>query len=372
MTVISMKQFIEAGVHFGHQTRRWNPKMKPYIYGAKNNIHIIDLQKSLRMLRDAYEFVREISARGESVLFVGTKLQARDIIRDEALRANSYYINERWLGGLLTNFNTVKQSIGRLKKLEDMRGENGLYDGVIKKEAVRHERTREKLERALGGIKDMRRLPGVIFVIDCRKEKIAVEEANKLGIPLVAVVDTNCDPENINYVIPGNDDAIRAIRLFAGTIATAINEGRAIFDAQMRSVEDEKARAPKPKAARPPRRDDDKPTAKTAEKKADKKADEPRGKAADVKPETAEKKAEPSAEAQAGKDEAKAEEKKAAAEKPAAKKAAKDDGEKKAAKPAKAEADEKPAAKQDGGEKADEKAAENAAAEPAQEQTAGD
>ncbi|MDH4247997.1 MAG: 30S ribosomal protein S2 [Deltaproteobacteria bacterium] len=245
MAVISMKQFIEAGVHFGHQTRRWNPKMKPFIFGTKNGVHIIDLQKSLRKLKEAYEFVRTISSRGESVLFVGTKLQARDIIREEAVRSNSFYINERWLGGLLTNFNTVKQSISQLKKLEELRGENGLYDGVIKKEAVLMERKRVKLESALGGIKEMRRLPGAIFVIDCKKERIAVEEARKLGIPLVAVVDTNCDPDPIDMVIPGNDDAIRSIRLFSGALATAVNEGRALYDSHQRSVDEDKPKAPR-------------------------------------------------------------------------------------------------------------------------------
>lgn len=248
MAVVSMKQFIEAGVHFGHQTKRWNPRMKPYIFGAKNGIHIIDLQKSLRKLKEAYEFTRDLSARGESVLFVGTKIQARNIIAEEAVRGNSYYINERWLGGLLTNFNTVKQSISKLKKLEEQRGENGLYDGILKKEAVRLERKRAKLERALGGIKEMRRLPGALFVVDCKKERIALDEARKLGVPIIAVVDTNCDPENIDIVVPGNDDAIRAIRLFSGTIANAILEGRGLYDAQMRNVEAEKAK----KAAKQP------------------------------------------------------------------------------------------------------------------------
>ena len=224
MAVVSMKHFIEAGVHFGHQTRRWNPKMKPFIFGTKHGIHIIDLQKSLRMLKASFEFVRDLSARGETVLFVGTKPQARDIIREEAVRSNSFYINERWLGGLLTNFNTVKQSIGFMKKLEDERGEDGLYEGIIKKEAMRKEKKRLKLERALGGIKEMRKLPGAVFVIDCRKERIAVLEAQKLGIPIVAVVDTNCDPDNIDYVIPGNDDAIRAIHLFTSVIANAVLE----------------------------------------------------------------------------------------------------------------------------------------------------
>ena len=235
MAVVSMKQFIEAGVHYGHQTRRWNPKMRPYIYGTKHGVHIIDLQKSLRMLKEAYEFVRDLCARGEPVLFVGTKLQARVIIREEALRSNSFYINERWLGGLLTNFNTVKQSIGYLKKLEDQRGEEGLYEGIIKKEALKLEKKRVKLEKALGGIKEMRKLPGAVFVIDCKKERIAIKEAQKLAVPIVAVVDSNCDPDNIDYIIPGNDDAIGAIQLFTATIANAVMEGRALHEAEART-----------------------------------------------------------------------------------------------------------------------------------------
>lgn len=246
MAVVSMKQFIEAGVHFGHQTRRWNPKMRPFIFGAKNGIHIIDLQKSLRQLKFGYEYIRDLSAQGETVLFVGTKPQARDIIQEEAERSGGYFINERWLGGLLTNFNTIKQSVSRLKKIEEQRGEDGLYEGMIKKEAMRTEKSRVKLERALGGIKEMRKLPGAIFLIDCKKERIALLEAQKLGIPVVAVVDTNCDPDNIDVVIPGNDDAIRAIRLFAGTIGNAVLEGRALYEAKMKSKpEEDKSRGPR-------------------------------------------------------------------------------------------------------------------------------
>jgi small subunit ribosomal protein S2 len=257
MAVVSMKQFLEAGVHYGHQTRRWNPKMKPYIFGARNGIHIIDLQKSLRKLKDAYGFVRDLSARGEHILFVGTKLQAREIIKEEAERSGSFYINERWLGGLMTNFNTIKVSIGRLTKFEEARGDDGLYTGMIKKEALGMEKKRQKLQKALGGIVEMRRLPGAIFVVDCKKERIALTEAHKLGIPVVAVVDTNCDPENIDYVIPGNDDAIRSIRMFAATIADAALEGRGIYDAQLRTQADERAKAqarraaPKPEEAKP-------------------------------------------------------------------------------------------------------------------------
>ncbi|MBI3994062.1 MAG: 30S ribosomal protein S2 [Candidatus Lambdaproteobacteria bacterium] len=243
MAVVSMKQFLEAGAHFGHQTRRWHPKMQPYIFGATNGIHIIDLQKTLRLLKTAYEFVRDLAAQGEYVLFIGTKLQARDIIKEEAERSNCFYINERWLGGLMTNFNTIKQSIAKLKKLEEMRGENGLYEGIIKKEAMRTEKMRLKLEKGLGGIKEMRKLPGAVFVVDCKKERIALQEAAKLGIPIVAVVDTNCDPEGIDYVIPGNDDAVRSIRLFTYTVANAVLEGRAIHDARQKAAEEERPAA---------------------------------------------------------------------------------------------------------------------------------
>lgn len=250
MAVVSMKQFLEAGVHYGHQTRRWNPKMRPYIFGSRNGIHIIDLQKSLRKLKEAYEFVRDLTARGDTILFVATKPQARDIIREEAQRSKSFYIDERWLGGLLTNFNTIKQSIARLHKIEEMRGEDGSYPGVLKKEALGIEKKRLKLEKALGGIRDMRKLPGALFIIDCKKERIALTEARKLGIPIVAVVDTNCDPDGIDYVIPGNDDAIRAIRLFAGTIADAAIEGHALYEAQIRSLEEQRARQQAAREAR--------------------------------------------------------------------------------------------------------------------------
>ena len=280
MAVVSMKQFIEAGVHYGHQTRRWNPKMKPYIFGTKHGIHIIDLQKSLRMLKEAYEFVRDLSARGEPVLFVGTKPQAREVIKDEAVRSGSFYINERWLGGLLTNFNTVKQSIAQLKKMEEQRGESGLYEGIIKKEAMKLEKRRVKLEKALGGIKEMRKLPGAIYIIDCKKERIAVQEAQKLGVPIVAVVDTNCDPDQIDKVIPGNDDAIRAIQLFTATMANAVAEGRAIYDAQAKTVDEE--RPAKPARGRGPRT----PRAKAPEAAEAK---------AETKPEAATPAAEPAA-----------------------------------------------------------------------------
>ena len=242
MAVVSMRQFLEAGVHFGHQTRRWDPKMSPYIFGAKNGVHIIDLQKTLRCLKEAHDYTRDLAARGEAVLFVGTKPQAKEIIRDEALRSKSFYINERWLGGLMTNFNTIRASINKLKKLDEQKGEDGTYAGLIKKEALRMDKARVKLERSLGGIREMRKLPGALFVIDCRKERIAIKEAQKLGIPIVAVVDTNCSPDGIDHVIPGNDDAIRAIRLFTGTIANGIIEGRGLYEAQQRSQEQEQPR----------------------------------------------------------------------------------------------------------------------------------
>jgi small subunit ribosomal protein S2 len=224
MSQITMKQLLEAGVHFGHQTKRWNPKMKPYIFGARNGIYIIDLQKTVRYFKGAYSFVKDTVASGDKILFVGTKKQAQDAIAEEALRAGQYYVNSRWLGGMLTNFSTIKGSIDRLKKIEIM-SQDGTYQLITKKEALNLEREKAKLEKALGGIKAMNKLPGAIFVIDPKKETIAIKEARKLGIPVVAVVDTNCDPDDIDYIIPGNDDAIRAIRLFASRIADACVEG---------------------------------------------------------------------------------------------------------------------------------------------------
>lgn len=224
MAQITMKQMLEAGVHFGHQTKRWNPKMKPYIFGARNGIYIVDLQKTVRYFKNAYQFIQETVASGEKVLFVGTKKQAQDAIREESLRADQYFVNNRWLGGMLTNFATIKASIDRLKKIEAMAAD-GTMEQYTKKEALKLEREREKLEKNLGGIKNMTKLPGAVFVIDPNKESIAVKEANKLGIPVVAVVDTNCDPDNIDYIIPGNDDAIRAIRLFANRMSEACVEG---------------------------------------------------------------------------------------------------------------------------------------------------
>jgi small subunit ribosomal protein S2 len=226
---VTMKELLEAGVHFGHQVRRWNPKMKEYIFGERNGIYIIDLQKTQRMFRDAIAFVTNAIAedRGKTVLFVGTKRQAQDAVREEAERCGQYYVNQRWLGGLLTNFQTVQKSIKRLKDLEAMQTD-GRYEKLTKKERIKLDREREGLNKNLSGIKSMGRLPDMVFIIDVRKEEIAVAEANRLGIPIVAVVDTNCSPEGIDYVIPGNDDALRAVRLFASRISDAILEGQQI------------------------------------------------------------------------------------------------------------------------------------------------
>ena len=225
MGVVSMKQLLEAGVHFGHQTRRWNPKMAPYIFTERNGIYIIDLQKTVKKLEEAYNFVHELSARGETVLFVGTKKQAGDSVKEEAIRCGGYYVNARWLGGMMTNFKTIKKRVERLAQLRTMETD-GTFDLLPKKEVSQLNLEIEKLEKFLGGIKDMDKLPGCLFIVDPRKEKIAVAEAKKLGIPIVAIVDTNCDPDDVDYVIPGNDDAIRAVKLIAGAIADAVIEGR--------------------------------------------------------------------------------------------------------------------------------------------------
>jgi len=225
MAALTMKELLEAGVHFGHQTKRWNPKMQKYIFGERNGIYIIDLQKTLKKFREAYAFVRDLAARGGTMLFIGTKKQAQDTVFEEAARCGMFYVNQRWLGGTLTNFETIRKSIGRLKKLEDMK-ESGEYERLPKKEALELDRERQKLEKALIGIKAMEQLPSSVFIIDPRKEKIAVAEAQRLGIPIVAIVDTNCDPTGIDYPIPGNDDAIRAVRLITSRIADAILEGR--------------------------------------------------------------------------------------------------------------------------------------------------
>ena len=225
MSVVSMKQLLEAGVHFGHQTRRWNPKMSEYIFTERNGIHIIDLQKTVKKVEEAYNFVKEISADGGEVLFVGTKKQAQDSIRDEALRCGQYFVSVRWPGGMLTNFKTIRKSIQRLKQIEKM-GEDGTFDLLPKKEVLKLKHEQEILEKNYGGIKEMNRLPAVMFVVDPKKEKIAIAEAKNLGIPVVAIVDTNCDPDEIDYPIPGNDDAIRAVKLISETMASAVLEGR--------------------------------------------------------------------------------------------------------------------------------------------------
>jgi small subunit ribosomal protein S2 len=243
MSQFTMKNLLEAGVHFGHQTRRWNPKMAPYIFGSRNGIHIIDLQKTLRMANETYQFMRELAAAGGRVLFVGTKRQAADAIREEALRCGQFYVNHRWLGGMLTNFSTIQQSVRKMKDLQRQK-EEGVFDLLTKKEGQSLQNELDKLERSLGGIKDMIGLPDCLFVIDVRKEELAVKEAKKLGIPVVAVVDTNCDPSDIDYIIPGNDDAIRAVRLFTSKLADAILEG-----AESWQVENSEDTGFKPEAA---------------------------------------------------------------------------------------------------------------------------
>jgi len=230
-----MKQLLEAGVHFGHQTRRWNPKMKEYIYGERNGIYIIDLQKTLKLFKRALQFMYELGTQGKTVLFLGTKRQAQEAIQEAAQRTSMYYVNQRWLGGLLTNFVTIQKSIKRYRELEAMRN-NGQYELFSKKEVARLERERKKLEKNLAGIKDMTALPDALFVIDTNLEAIAVKEAAKLGIPIIGVADTNCDPDNIDYIIPGNDDALRAIRLITDTMAQAYLEGRAVFEAQQKEL----------------------------------------------------------------------------------------------------------------------------------------
>ncbi len=225
MSVISMKQLLEAGVHFGHQTRRWNPKMAPYIFTERNGIYIIDLQKTVKRVEDAYNFVRSLAGEGKTLLFVGTKKQAQEAVKDEAIRCEMYYVNERWLGGMLTNFQTIQKRIGRLRELEKME-EDGTFEVLSKKEVITLRHEMERLQKFLGGIKDMHKLPGALFVIDPRKERIAIAEARKLGFPIVAIVDTNCDPDEIDHIIPGNDDAIRAVKLLTGKMADAILEGK--------------------------------------------------------------------------------------------------------------------------------------------------
>lgn len=234
MPEVSMKQLLEAGVHFGHQTSRWNPKMKPYIFGARNGIYIIDLQRTVKLFEAAYAYTRDLVSRGGMILFVGTKKQAQDAIREEAERSGMFYVNNRWLGGTLTNFQTIKQSIDRLKKCEETLTDAAMAEALKKRELLNISRERDKLLVSLGGIKAMRKLPDALFVIDPKKEEIAVTEANKLHIPVIAVVDTNCDPDVVDYKIPGNDDAIRAIRLFCAAIADAALEGKGSYDEKAR------------------------------------------------------------------------------------------------------------------------------------------
>ena len=242
MAVVSMKQLLEAGVHFGHQTRRWNPKMAKYIFTERNGIYIIDLQKTVKKLDEAYNFVREVSAEGGNILFVGTKKQAQESIREEATRCGMHFVNARWLGGMLTNFRTIRRRIDRMEQINKMR-EDGTFDMLPKKEVAKLELELEKLEKFLGGVKEMGSLPKAMFIVDPRKERIAVSEARKLNIPIVAIVDTNCDPDEIDYVIPGNDDAIRAVKLIAGAMADAVLEGRQGEQMEEASVEEEPAAA---------------------------------------------------------------------------------------------------------------------------------
>ncbi|MGQ0734574.1 MAG: 30S ribosomal protein S2 [Acidobacteriota bacterium] len=232
MSPLAMKDLLEAGVHFGHQTKRWNPKMKPFIFGERSGIYIIDLGKTVTLFKHAEEFVRQLGAEGKTVLFVGTKRQAQDVIAEEATRSGMYYVNERWLGGLLTNFTTIQRSIGRLRDLEAM-ATDGRYEFMPKKEIARAEKEKRKLQKNLEGIRHMSRLPDALFVVDTRKEKIAVDEARKLKIPVVGIVDTNCDPDEVDFAVPGNDDALRAIRLFAARIAEAVMDGRGARESAM-------------------------------------------------------------------------------------------------------------------------------------------
>ncbi len=241
MAVVSMKQLLEAGVHFGHQTRRWNPKMATYIYTERNGIYIVDLQKTVKKLEESYNFVRSLSESGQSLLFVGTKKQAQEAIKEEALRCGMFFVNARWLGGMLTNFKTMRGRVDRLSQLKKMQ-EDGTFDMLPKKEVIKHMGEIAKLEKYLGGVTEMRRLPGALFVVDPRKERNAINEAHKLGIPIVAIVDTNCDPDEIDYVIPGNDDAIRAIRLISSVMANAIQEGRQGADAPAEAKDESEAK----------------------------------------------------------------------------------------------------------------------------------
>ena len=237
MAYLTMKQLLEAGVHFGHQTKRWDPKMKPYIFGARNGIYIVDLQQTVKMFKTAYDFLKEVTSSGKKVIFIGTKKQAQSAIEEEAKRCGMLYVTQRWLGGMLTNFSTVKKGIKRLNELEAMKTE-GKLEAVTKKESLMLERERIKLDKYMRGIKDMTELPGAIFIIDVRKEAIAIKEAKKLGIPVVAVVDTNCSPDDVDYIVPGNDDAIRAIQLFVAAVASACLEGKQLFEESLQAATD--------------------------------------------------------------------------------------------------------------------------------------
>ena len=248
-----MQELLEAGVHFGHQTKRWNPKMKEYIFGERNGIYIIDLGKTVKLFRQAEEFIAQLASEGRTILFVGTKRQAQDVVAEEALRCNMHFVNQRWLGGLLTNFSTIQRSLGRLRDLEAM-STDGRYETLSKKEIARNEKEKRKLQKNLDGIRNMSRLPDAVFIVDTKKEKIAVDEARKLKIPVIGVVDTNCDPDEVDFVIPGNDDALRAIRLFTGRIADAIVSGRGIREAAAADEAAEGAEAERQaRAARRPR-----------------------------------------------------------------------------------------------------------------------
>jgi len=244
---ISMKQLLEAGVHFGHQTSRWNPKMKPYIFGARNGIHIIDLQQTVAMFKQLESVVRDLAASGGQILFVGTKKQAQEAVKEEAERCGMFHVHNRWLGGTLTNFSTIRQSIERLRRLEEMENDPKIVEALTKKEMLGLKREKEKLEQSLGGIKGMRKLPDAIFVVDPKQEEIAVKEARKLGVPVIAVIDTNCDPDMVDYKVPGNDDAIRAIRLFCAAIAEAVIEGKTLYEqSQIKGKEADKSAAAAP------------------------------------------------------------------------------------------------------------------------------
>ncbi|MBU2646789.1 30S ribosomal protein S2 [bacterium] len=280
MAVVTVRHLFESGAHLGHKTQKWHPKMKQYIYGSKSGIYIIDLRQTLEKLKAAYEYVLNISANGGKVLFVGTKFQARDIIVEEAERSDNFYVNLRWLGGMLTNFNTIKQSIVKLKKLEDIAGPDLDYVGVLKKEAVRMEKERRKLQNVLGGITELRKKPAAVFIIDIKREFIALNEAKKLGIPIIATADTNCDPRGIDFVIPGNDDSSHCIKLFTSVIASASIEGRKIYESKIEEVKVEKDQAEK-KAKSPvgiKKKDvEEKPAVKVKKKEEAVKAEETEG-----------------------------------------------------------------------------------------------